>query len=190
MRTFADLLPGSTLRRETVVRDLLLIVGGSMFVAACAKIQIPIGVVPFTMQSFGVVLVGAMLGSRRGALAIVAYLLEGAAGLPVFAGPIGGIAYFVSPSAGYLFGFIAAAFVVGFLAERGWDRRVMTAVPTFALGHVIILTLGFAWLSTFIGTRAAFAEGVLKFLPYDMSLKIMLAAIVLPTAWKLTGRSK
>lgn len=183
MRTFGDTVFGAAARRDALVRNGLLIVAGSLFVAVCAKIQIP-GVVPFTLQTLAVVLVGAALGSRRGALSILAYLLEGAAGLPVFALPAAGPGYFAGPTAGYLVGFVAAVFVVGHLAERGWDRRFATAVCVFAVGHVLILAIGYVWLSLFLGSTAAFSTGVLQFLP-GAAIKTIAAAAVLPTCWRL-----
>ena len=188
MRTLTDtILPVSTVRGHTLLRDALLVLSGSLLVALCAKVQLPMLPVPVTMQPFAVLLLGAALGSRRGALALVAYLLEGAAGLPVFAGPIGGMTYLLGPTAGYLFAFPLAALVVGALAERGWDRRFLTSVAALTLGQTIILAVGFCWLSVMVGAKAAFATGVLPFLVGDV-LKIMLAAVALPTAWKLVRR--
>ncbi len=186
MRTFGDTVFGATVRRDAIVRDGLLILAGSLLVAVCARIQVP-GVVPMTLQTLAVVLVGAALGSRRGALAMGAYLLEGAAGLPVFALPAAGPGYLAGPTAGYLLGFVAAAFVVGRMAERGWDRRFATAVGTFGVGHLVILAVGYVWLSMYLGTTAALADGVVKFLPGAV-MKTIAAAAVLPTCWRLVRR--
>jgi biotin transport system substrate-specific component len=186
MRTLGDTVLGGVLRRDAFVRDGLLVLAGSLLVAVCARIQVP-GVVPTTLQTLAVVLVGASLGSRRGALAMVAYLLEGVAGLPVFALPAAGPGYLAGPTAGYLIGFVAAAFVVGLLAERGWDRRFATAVCAFGVGHVLILTIGYSWLSLHLGTTAAFATGVVAFLP-GAAVKTVAAAAVLPTCWRVVRR--
>ena len=186
MRTFSDLVYPKAVRHDALVRDGLLILSGSLMVAVCAKIQIP-GPLPMTLQTFAVVLVGAMLGSQRGALALLAYLLEGAAGLPVFARPLAGPAYFAGDTTGYLIGFVVAAFIVGRLAERGWDRRFMTAVFVFVIGHAVILLLGLIWRSFYVGPGLAFAEGVWKVLP-GAGLKTLAAAMVLPAGWKLVRR--
>ena len=186
MHTISDILIANRAKRESLTRDIMLVLGGSMLVAVCAKIQIP-GPLPLTMQTFGVVLVGAMLGSRRGALAMIAYLLEGAAGLPVFARPISGLGYFSGDTAGYLAGFVVAAFIVGLLAERGWDRRYASALAAFAIGHAMILAMGCAWRSLYVGPSIAVVEGVYA-VKYTALLKICLAAAVLPTGWRIVQR--
>jgi len=184
MRTFGDLLSPGAVGRLALVRDGVLILAGTMLVAVCAKIQIPgTGTVPITLQTFAVVLVGATLGARRGALSLSAYLFEGAVGMPVFAGPIAGAAYFAGPTTGYLVGFVLAAFVVGRLAERGWDRRFAAAICMFAVGHLLILALGGMWLAGQVGLRLAITHGVLVFLP-GAAWKMTLAAALLPSAWK------
>lgn len=187
MRTFGDLVCPRTVRHHVLLRDGALVLTGSLLVALCAKIQLPALPVPFTLQPFAVLLVGAALGSRRGALAMIAYLLEGAVGLPVFALPGAGPATFVGPTAGYLLAFPAAAFVVGSLAQRGWDRRFPTAVAALAAGEVVILASGFAWLALFVGVDRAFVTGVAPFLPGDF-LKVLLAAVALPAAWRWLRR--
>ena len=182
MDTLSDLVFHGASRRHVLVRDGLLVLAASMLIAVCAKVQVP-GPVPMTLQTFAVVLVGATLGASRGAVALLAYLLEGAAGLPVFAGPVAGLAYFAGPTAGYLLGFVAAAWVVGSLAERGWDRRFLMALWVFAVGHALILALGSAWLALQVGVQVAFREGLWVFLP-GAAVKILLAAGTLPVAWK------
>lgn len=182
MQTLSDFVLHGATRRHVLVRDGLLVLAASMLIAVCAKVQVP-GPVPMTLQTFAVVLVGATLGARRGAVALLAYLLEGAAGLPVFAGPVAGLTYFAGPTAGYLLGFVVAAWVVGCLAERGWDRRFFTALCIFALGHALILALGSAWLALQVGVQAAFREGLWVFLP-GAAVKTLLAAVTLPAAWK------
>lgn len=182
MHTFGDLVFSTVVRRQARLRDGLLILTGSMLLAACAKVQVP-GPVPFTMQTFAVVFLGAMLGGRRGGLCMILYLLEGMVGLPVFAGAVAGPADFAGPTGGYLFGFVPAAFLVGRLAERGWDRRFLAALAAMVLGSVVILAAGFAWLAVLSGPRVALAVGVVPFLPGAV-LKALLAAAVLPAGWK------
>lgn len=182
MHTLSDIALPGVARRHVLVRDGLLVLAASMLIAVCAKVQVP-GPVPMTLQTLAVVLVGSTLGARRGAVALLAYLLEGAVGLPVFAGPVAGLAYFAGPTAGYLLGFVAAAWVVGSLAERGWDRRFFAALCVFALGHALILAMGSAWLALQVGVQVAFREGVWVFLP-GAAVKTLLAAVALPAAWK------
>ncbi|QDV89037.1 Biotin transporter BioY [Phycisphaerae bacterium RAS2] len=182
----ADILLFTGARRRTMAADLALVVAGSILVALCAKVQLPMWPAPMTLQPFAVLLVGAALGMRRGAAAMAVYLMEGAAGLPVFAGPVAGIGYFAGPSAGYLFAFPIAAAVVGALCEMGMGRRMATAAVAMAVGQAIILGGGFIWLALQAGVTAAFFEGVLKYLPGDV-LKIALAATAMPWAWRLVG---
>lgn len=186
MDTFGSLVCGNRVRGGRIARDAGLVLAGSVFVAICAKIQIPASPVPWTLQTFGVTLVGATLGSRRGAAAMAAYLLEGAAGLPVFALPISGIGYFAGPTAGYLLAFPLAAFVVGALAERGWDRRFGLAIVALSIGNAIILALGFLWLALY--SKEETAAGVsLSLLGWD-ALKILLTAAALPAGWRVVRR--
>lgn len=168
------------------LRDLLLIAGGALLVALFAQIRIPLPFtpVPLTGQTFAVLLVGAALGSRRGFASLGLYLLSGLAGLPVFSGGAAGMTHLFGPTGGYLLGFVVAAYVIGWLAERGLERSLRTSLLPFALGTLIIYVLGAGWLAFYVGPQAAFVKGVLPFLPGDL-LKLALAALALPTAWKL-----
>ncbi len=169
--------------------DFLLVLAGSALVAASARVSIPLPFtpVPITGQTFGVLLVGAAMGSRRGALALALYLLEGGAGLPVFAGGAAGRTHLLGPTAGYLFSYPIAAGVVGWLAERGLDRRPHGALAAMLLSETIILAAGTLWLSAFVGGLSrAFIQGALPFLPGDL-VKALLASALLPCAWKLIG---
>src|SRR5882762_6809621 len=123
-----------------VVRQVGLVIGFSLLTALAAQVVIPTGGVPITGQTFAVLLTGALLGSRLGALAMIAYLIEGASGLPFFAAGGAGVQRLLfSPTSGYLLSYPAAAFVVGLLAERGWDRRFVTAAAAMAVGSSLIL---------------------------------------------------
>jgi biotin transport system substrate-specific component len=145
--------------------------------------------VPITGQTFAVLLTGALLGSRLGALAMFAYLLEGAAGLPFFRGGGGGVPHLFGATGGYLLAYPVAAFVTGLLAERGWDRKFLTAAAAMAIGSAVILAGGWLWLSRFVGAEQAFTLGVARFIVGDV-VKIALAAAVLPTGWKLVKASR
>src|SRR5229473_3894335 len=150
MNTFAaksETLLGVALAPLDVVRQVGLVIGFSLLTAAAAQVVIPIGPIPITGQTFAVLLTGALLGSRLGAMAIIAYLVEGASGLPFFSGGTGGIAHLLGPTGGYLVAFPAAAFVTGAFAENGWDKRFLTAVAAMAAGSVIIIVAGWAWFS-------------------------------------------
>src|SRR5213593_3165918 len=119
-----------------VVRQVGLVIGFSLLTALSAQIVIPIGPVPITGQTFAVLLTGALLGSRLGAMAMIAYLIEGASGLPFFAGGTGGLAHLVGPAGGYLVAFPAAAFVTGAFSEHDWDRQFFTAVLAMLIGSL------------------------------------------------------
>jgi len=164
--------------------ELALILGGSALVALSAQVSIPLPwtPVPITGQTFGVLLVGALLGSFRGVLSLLTYLAEGAAGLPVFAGGSGGYLKLFGPSGGYLWGFVAAAFVVGFLAERGWDRHPLRAALAMLAGNVVIYLFGLPWLARFVPPEQVLAAGLYPFIPGDL-LKLLLAASALPSGW-------
>jgi len=166
--------------------DVALILGGSLLIGLSAKVKVllPFSPVPVTGQTFAVLMVGALLGSGRGSLAVIAYLIQGLAGAPIFAFG-GGLAVLLGPTGGYLIGFIPAAFVTGLLAEKGWDRRMATTVFAMILGNLAIYTCGLLWLTCLMGAKTtAFTMGLLPFIPGDI-LKIILAAILLPSGWKL-----
>lgn len=185
--TLADLVGGSSL-----LRDGLLVVGFCLFTALCAQIVLvlPWTPVPITGQTLGALLAGAVLGSRRGVLSMGLYLLVGGLGLPFFAGGAAGWARFAGPTAGYLLALPLAALLVGWLAQRGWDRRVPTALAAMLLGNLLIYAIGLPWLNIYKGTLFmgdTVWAGVYPFLPGD-ALKIVLAGLALPGAWALLGR--
>src|ERR1043165_5764123 len=130
-----DTLLATALAPFDVVRQVGLVIGFSLLTALSAQIVIPIGPVPITGQTFAVLLAGALLGSRLGAMAMIAYLLEGASGLPFFAGGLGGVAHLMGQTGGYLIAFPAAAFITGAFAEQGWDRKDLTAVAELGRAH-------------------------------------------------------
>lgn len=177
---------------RTMVQNILLVLFFAGITALCTQITFRIGWVPITGQTFAVLLAGALLGSKRGALSQLTYLAVGAMGAPVFAGYMGGPAVLVGPTAGYLIGFVPAAYVVGLLAERGWDRRVWTAVLAMFVGSVVLYAFGLSWLSIWLNRfgvdSSVFAVGLVPFLPGD-ALKIALAAAALPYGWSRLSRS-
>ncbi|NCO36054.1 MAG: hypothetical protein AUJ92_04910 [Armatimonadetes bacterium CG2_30_59_28] len=172
-----------------VYREVALILLGSGLVALTARIQIHLWPVPVTGQTFGVLLVGALLGSRRGALAVLCYLAQGAVGLPFLAGSVGGIGRMLGPTGGYLLGFVPAAFMTGWLCEHGWDRRLPTALLSMLIGNACIYLMGLPWLANFVGWDRVLRVGVLPFIPGDL-LKIALAANALPCGWALLQPSR
>lgn len=173
--------------RATWIRNISLIIGGSLLIALTAQIELPLWPVPVTGQTFGVLLVAALLGRRLGTMSIITYLVEGAIGLPFFSGGGAGAAHLVGPTGGYLAGFVVAAYVVGWLCERGWDRRLETAVLVFMLGNLVIYVPGLLWLSRFVGWQSVLHVGLFPFIPGDI-LKLLLAALTLPTGWKFLNR--
>jgi biotin transporter BioY len=185
--TYADILRPPA-KQKALAYDVALVIGGSFLIALCAQFTIQIGPVPITGQTLAVLLTGMLLGSRRGSLSALAYLGEGIVGLPVFQGGNGGITYLTLGigryTAGYLIGFVAAAYVTGLLAERGWDRRMSTALLAMLIGNVVIYAFGLSWLSTLVGIGKALSVGLYPFIVGDL-LKAILAATLLPTGWRL-----
>lgn len=185
-------LSGTLLPQAGVGRDLLLIAGSALFVAALAQAEIPLQPVPVTLQTLGVLLVGAALGWKRGFAALTLYLVLGAVGLPVFAGGSGGITKIVGPTGGYLLSYPFAAAAVGYLVQRfGFDRNVLTAATAMLIASVIIYAFGLPWLGAVLGLEggALLAAGLTPFILGDL-LKIGIAAAALPLAWKLVGEDK
>jgi biotin transporter BioY len=185
----AETLTSAVLAPLDMLRSLALVVAFSLLTALAAQVIIPLPLVPITGQTFAVLLTGALLGSRLGALAMIAYLIEGASGLPFFYAGGSGVQHLLfSPTSGYLLAYPLAAFVVGMLSERGWDRRFLTAAAAMCLGSVVILLGGWAWLARFVSPMAAFNVGVAPFLPGDL-VKIALAAAVLPSGWAILRKT-
>ena len=176
------------------LRDALLVGGGCLLVALLAQVKIPLGFtpVPLTGQTLAVLLVGAALGRWRGAAALLLYLLAGSGGLPFYAGGAAGPVWSLA-SGGYIVGFVPAAFVVGWLCERGWDRKPRILLAMLA-GNIILYIPGLLWLAVF----AAPAEsrwpttlewGLYPFIPGDL-IKLVAAALLLPGAWGLVNLIK
>ena len=168
---------------------LAAILAGSLFLTLSSYLEVPMIPVPVTMQTFAVALVGALYGWRLGGLTIVAWLMQGALGLPVLAGGAAGAAHFVGPTAGYLFAFPVAGMAVGWLAERGWNgRRPWRAFAAMLIGNGLCLILGAAWLAALIGLEPAIMTGLAPFL-IGAVLKAGLGALTLKLMTRSAGQT-
>src|SRR5512132_2322593 len=184
-----DTLIGAALAPLDWTRSVSLVVAFSLLTALAAQFVIPTGPIPITGSTFAVLLTGALLGSRLGAMAMIIYLIEGVSGLPFFTLGHSGMAHLFGPTGGYLVAFPAAAFITGAFAENGWDKRFSTAVVAMAVASIVILLSGLAWFSVLMHTSplVAFQVTVLKFIPGDI-IKILLAAAAVPAGWSLLKR--
>lgn len=174
----------------TPARAILLALSGVALLTLSAKVAVPFYPVPMTMQSFMVLVIGAAYGWRLGAATVIAYLAAGAAGLPVFSGTPEkgiGLAYMMGPTGGYLLGFVAAAAVAGFLAQRGFDKGLLKVALAMFTGHLVMFAFGVAWLAASIGLARAWSFGVEPFY-WATLLKTALAAAVLTGAWRWVGQ--
>ena len=183
------LWPDRADRFSGVLRRVVLVALGTALLTLSAKTNLPLPYVPMTLQTLVVLVIGAAYGWRLGAATVIAYLAEGAAGLPVFAGPVGGLAPLIGPTAGYLIGLVAAAFVTGWLSERGWDRSVPLLFVAMGLGHVIILGCGFAWLAfgMKLGPEKAWLVGIAPFVAASL-IKNALGAALVPAIRRALAR--
>ncbi len=173
----------------SAVTKAALVVFGSLLLAVSAQFKIPLYPVPVTGQTLVVLLIGMTYGPRLGGITLAAYLFEGALGLPVFAGGAAGVAVLMGPTAGYLFGFLLAAIAMGYLAERGMGRTVVSTIAAMVIGNCVIYLCGALWLANFIGFAQAIAAGVLPFL-YGDALKLVVAAGLMPWAWRAVKSAK
>lgn len=181
----ADALVG----QRTLAKDLLLVVAGIAVVAALAQVEIPMWPVPITGQTLGVMLVAASLGFRRGVAALAGYLVLGVAGAPIFASFTGGIAAVGKPSFGFVIGFVATAAVVGWLAERRWDRRPLLAIALFGAASLVPFVFGIPYMAAVLasmGTPVDLGGALaLGFVPFIVGgiVKWAIAAAAMPAAW-------
>jgi biotin transport system substrate-specific component len=191
-RVLADLVGRPSTRARALALDATLVLTGALTVAVLAQVEVPLWPVPITGQTLGVIVVGAALGARRGALSLLSYLGLGLAGLPVFAGLSGGLASVAKPSFGFIIGFVFAAFVAGWFAERSWDRRPALAFAGFAAASVVPFLVGVPYMAFILnnvlglgyGLGDVLAVGVLPFLVGGV-VKAALAAAIVPAAWAL-----
>ena len=188
----AHLWPSASSR---VLRNIALVVLGCALLWVSAKVKVPFWPVPMTLQTFAVMGLGAAYGARLGAFTVIAYLAAGVAGLPVFTNTppdIAGLAYLLGPTGGFLIGFAVAAFIVGYAADRGWDRSVPKLLAAMLVADAVVFALGLAWLP-FAVPALGYSWGLLEaglfpFLLGDL-LKVLIAALAVPAAWRLVGRS-
>jgi biotin transport system substrate-specific component len=194
MTTLVESIGKKVYGLPATITDATSILIGSLVIAGLAQVavRLPFTPVPATGQTLGVLVVGAALGARRGVAALLLYLAEGAAGLPFFAAGAHGVNLLTlsSVTGGYLWGFVVAAFVVGTLSERGWDRSIRSSLGAMLIGEIIIFTFGVTWLAHALGVSAekALQAGLYPFLLGDL-MKLLAAAGLLPGAWKLAIRN-
>ena len=196
-RVLADLLPKRASRTSALTQDVVLVLGFALLTALAAQIEIPLGFtpVPLTGQTFAVLLAGAVLGMRRGALSQLVYWFAGLTGLPFYSGGAGGWKDGTGATLGYLVGFIVAAGAIGFLAEKKQDRNFATSLPAMLLGSTIIYAFGATWLAHKInvplanGDTNAIGLGVAPFLIGDL-LKALIAAGLTSTVWTAVAKRK
>ncbi len=171
------------------LRAVVLIALGTALLTLSAKVNLPMPYVPMTLQTLVVLMIGAAYGWRLGSATVIAYLAEGAIGFPVFAGPVGGIAPLLGPTAGYLAGFVLAAFATGWLSERGWDRSVPRLFVAMALGHILILGAGYVWLAVGMkfGFERAWLVGIAPFIAASV-IKNALGAALVPAIRRIVDR--
>lgn len=176
---------------RSMVTDFALIIAGALLTALSAQIAVPMWPVPITGQTFAVLLVGSVLGASRGAISMIVYFSMGAAGLPVFTGAASGLTF--GPTFGYLVGFIAAAGIIGWLAQLSWQKKVLGVTASFLVGNTVIYLFGLSWLAIALGNlgypndvMSVLSAGLIPFLIGD-GLKMVLAAAALPMAWKYLG---
>ena len=192
MRSDAATLRFAVFPRSGLAADAALVLGGALLVALAAQISIPLPFtpVPISGQTFAVVLVGASLGAARGGASMALYVLIGLLGAPVYFSGNSGVEHVLGASGGYLLSYPVAAAVTGMLAERGWDRRLRSAVAAMLTGNVVIYLIGLPWLAAVVGAglEETLKLGLYPFVPGDV-LKLYLAGALLPGAWRLVERA-
>jgi biotin transport system substrate-specific component len=176
---------------RSALNSAALILSGAVFTAYAAQLVVPMWPVPFTAQTLAVLLVGSVLGATRGAISLIVYFSMGALGLPVFSAAS---SLSFGPTFGYLIGFVAAAAVVGWLSERGWHKSVHGVIGSFAIANSVIYLFGLPWLGYILGSlgvandvASVAAAGLAPFIIGDV-LKMIIAAALLPLAWKFLGK--
>ena len=171
---------------STYIKNILLILFGTILLAISSKIQVPFWPVPMTMQTFIVFLIGMTYGWRLSFFTLLAYLVEGALGLPVFAKG-GGLVYLAGPTAGYLYGMLGAATLMGFLSEKGYSQSYFKCFIALILGSIVIFALGVGYLGSIIGYDKALSAGLMPFVPSEF-FKIALALVLIPSFTKFLNK--
>jgi biotin transport system substrate-specific component len=185
-------------RGSRTLQEVVLVLAGTAILYISGKISVPFYPVPMTLQTLAVMAIAAAYGMRLGTLTVLAYLAEGAAGIPVFTATppaIAGLPYFLGPTGGFLAGFVVLALIVGYAADRGWGKSFARLFAVILAADVVLFAMGFAWLALFahvgqrtgIGLSGAWSNGVVPFVLGDL-LKIALTAAAVPAVWGLVGR--
>jgi biotin transport system substrate-specific component len=179
------------IKPATKLRELAFLAVANLLLVACAYVAVPLpfSPVPVTGQTFGVLVIAMALGRVRGTAVVAAYVMEGALGLPVFAGGTGGLPILLGPTGGYLLGFVAAAHVMGWLAEQGWHESFARTVGAMLVGETIIFTGGVAWLAMFVPGNYLLAAGLYPFVPGGV-VKVAVASSVLPSLSRIVRGMK
>ena len=167
---------------NTYIKNIFLVLFGTLLLTVSSKIQVPFWPVPMTMQTFIVLIIAMAYGWKLSFLTLIAYLIEGALGLPVFAKG-GGLLYLTGPTAGYLYGMAIAAAVIGYFADLGYGKTIIKCILPLMIGTIIIFVFGIGYLSSIIGFEKAIVAGLLPFIPSEL-FKIALAVLIIPTIWK------
>ena len=182
--------------RRRLLTDLVLLAAGAALVALCAQLAIPLWPVPITAQTLAVLLVGASLGAVRGALSLTVYVGLGTLGLPIFSGGSSGLDVLTGGTGGFLIGFILAAGLAGWLAQRRWDRRFLTGVASLAAASAVTFAIGLPWLGVWLGQNgfhndlpAVLAAGLYPFV-FGELVKVLLAALILRLIWRGVARTE
>ncbi|MGV3732791.1 MAG: biotin transporter BioY [Microcella sp.] len=200
MSTATTTLPRTTLVDRVVARswvsDIALVTAGAALVAVLAQVAVPLWPVPVTGQTLAVLLVGASLGAARGAASLSLYALLGAVGLPIYSDASSGWSVLLGPTGGYIIGFIASAAIVGWAAERSWDRGWYKPIITFIGGSLVVFAFGLPWLAVALGQlglpndlQSVLVAGFYPFIIGGL-IKAAIAAALLPALWAAAERSK
>ncbi|MER9019302.1 biotin transporter BioY [Mesorhizobium sp. M0898] len=171
--------------------QLLLAIAGTLLLILSAKTKVMLGPVDISMQTLAVLLIAAAFGMRLGVATLLLYMAEGALGLPVFQSTPEkgiGIAYMLGSTGGYLAGFVVMATIVGWAADRGWDRHPIKLFNAMLVAEIVMMAMGFAWLALLIGPEKSWQFGVVPFIVGDL-IKVALAASLVPAVWSLLKRS-
>ena len=181
----------SLIRPTSWWMEIPVLLGFNLLLVCLAQVAInlPFSPVPITGQTLGVTLIAMALGRTRGVAVVSAYILEGILGLPVFANGMAGAGVLLGPTGGYLIGFVVAAWVIGSLADRGWDRSFIGSFAAMTFGTVVIFACGLSWLSRFVEGNVLLSLGLFPFVPGAL-VKLAIASIALPSVWKMAGRKK